>query len=236
MVALALWRCLAGAGLALGTVPPVWWLVTRMKRRGVATAYTRKVFHFAIFSVAAAARLAGGTAAVVGLGGVVVLVVLVALVRGDRSPLFGALAREKDRPHAGRLVWVPMLATAVGGLLSEWWWGPYAAVGYLVGGWGDALAEPVGTRWGAHPYRVPGLFGIRAHRTVEGSLAVLGASVLAVLVWAALGGAWCGADTVLAALAIGGVAVVVEAASPHGSDNLTLQVVSSGLAAALLSS
>jgi len=38
-------------------------------------------------------------------------------------------------------------------------------------GWGDAVGEPVGTRFGRHPYRVPSLAGVPATRTLEGSLA-----------------------------------------------------------------
>lgn len=226
----------AALGILAGAVvlPLVSGLVVAQRRRGIATAYTRKTFHFLVFSVVAAVRVAVGVAGVVGLALVVVGAVTAAVLREDRSPLFDALARDKDRPQRGRFVWVPMVATGLGGIVAELGFGPWAAVGYLVCGWADALAEPVGARWGRHRYRVPGAFGVRADRTVEGSAAVFGASVLAVLVWGTVlvGLPW--AVVAPPAIAIAVVAVCVEAASPHGFDNFTLQVAASAVGRALL--
>ena len=67
------------------------------------------------------------------------------------------------------------------GIISSIWFGPFAIAGFLVTGLADAVAEPVGTRWGRHPYRVPSLSRTKSHRSFEGSAAVFIASLLCVL-------------------------------------------------------
>jgi phytol kinase len=109
----------------------------------------------------------------------------------------------------------------------------YAFVGYLVCGWGDAVGEPVGSRWGKHKYAVPSLAGVRAQRSIEGSFAVfLTGSIAAVLGLMAAGFA---TDTALwGGLACGAAGAVVEAVSTHGLDNFTTQVAAAATAAWLL--
>ena len=60
--------------------------------------------------------------------------------------------------------------------------GSYAAVGYLVAGWGDAVGEPVGTRFGRHPYRVP-----FTRRRARGPHASKGSMAVFVCAWARRG-------------------------------------------------
>jgi phytol kinase len=127
---------------------------------------------------------------------------------------------------------VPLLATAAGGVLAALLFGPFASVGFLVAGWGDAVAEPIGIRYGRHRYRVPGLAGIVSHRSLEGSAAVLVASSVAAAAALALLGLR-GGELALCAAAVAATAAAVEAASPHGLDNLTIQLVASGVAFAL---
>ncbi len=220
------------AGLFVGLGATL--LVVRLRARGVRVPYTRKVFHFAVFSGAAVVQMAWGLPGTNTYGGIVALLVVVAVLRGDRSGLYGALARDTDRPRRSFFIVLPLITTALGGLGSALVAGRYAAVGYLVAGWGDAVAEPVGARWGRHPYRVPSLLGVPARRTWEGSAAVF-------LV------GWCGATLGLMALGndgltaagVGGVVAlassVVEAVSHHGADNLTVQLAASLVARWLLS-
>ena len=84
------------------------------------------------------------------------------------------LARELARKATGRTLFilVPMLMTALGGVVSNVLFPGWAFVGYMVCGWGDAAGEPVGTRWGRHRYAVPSMAGIPATRSLEGSAAV----------------------------------------------------------------
>jgi phytol kinase len=127
---------------------------------------------------------------------------------------------------------VPLVMTAVGGLASALIAGPYAGVGYLVTGWGDAVGEPVGSRWGRHRYRVPSLGGVAAERSLEGSAAVFVAAFLAAAV--ALWGIGVGPGLVVTALACAVTGAAAEAISNHGLDNFTVQVVASLTAVLLL--
>jgi phytol kinase len=198
-------------------------------RHGLLVAYTRKGFHFAIFTMAGLLQFAGGLPVVMLFGGIVSLVVLYAVARGDGFPFYEALARPADAPRRTLFIMVPLLTTAMGGLLANVFFGAAAITGYMVGGWGDAVGEPVGTAFGRHRYRVPSFGGVRATRSFEGSAAVfLAGSTAATLGLLAQG--------VLPARALGvgflcGLAgALVEAFSTHGMDNLTVQLAAAGTA------
>ncbi len=202
-------------------------------RRGLQVAYTRKGFHFAIFTVAGLLQFAGGLPVVMLFGGIVSLVVLYAVVRGDGFPFYEALARPADAPRRTLFIMVPLLTTALGGLLANLFFGAAAITGYLVGGWGDAVGEPVGTAFGRHRYRVPSFGGVRATRSIEGSTAVFLAGGLA----ATLGLLAQGASPARAlgvGLLCGIAGALVEAFSTHGMDNLTVQLAAAGTAFLLL--
>lgn len=202
---------------------------------GVRVGYTRKMVHFGVFTVATFVHVAGALPLTNAFGAGVALRVLLCVVRGPDDPLYRAFARPADAPRERLFIVVPLLTTAVGGVAAALLTGPVAAVGYLVGGWGDAAGEPVGARWGSHRYRVPSLGGVRAERSLEGSAAVFVAGSIAALValrlldagWGAGAGGWSasqGGSLVGAALAAGAAGAAAEAASPHGSDNLTVPV------------
>ena len=200
-------------------------LAAWMRTRGVRVPYTRKVFHFSIFTGAAAVHTYWGLPGTNVYGATVALMVLAAVVAGDGNALYEALGRDTDRPRRSLFIVVPLVMTAIGGLASAVLAGPYASVGYLVAGWGDAVGEPVGTRWGQHRYRVPSLAGVPAERSLEGSAAVFAVAWLAAAV--ALRGVGMGHGVILVALACALAGAAAEAASNHGLDNLTVQVVPS---------
>jgi phytol kinase len=202
-------------------------------RRGVRAPYTRKTFHFMILSTALLVQLRWGLPGTVVYGSVVAAAVLLAVVRGEGNPFYEALARDSDAPHRTLFILIPLATTALGGMLANALFPAWAHVGYMVVAWGDAVGEPVGTRWGRHRYRVPSLAGVAATRSFEGSSAVLLASVLAGAI-ALLASGTTAPVAVGAALAIGAGSTLVEAVSNHGLDNLTIQVTASGVAAALL--
>ncbi len=208
-------------------------LASYARRRGLAVPYTRKIFHFGVFTGAALTYSLWGLPGTNAYGAVLAGVVLVAVLRGDRDPIYRALARETDRPRRTLFILVPLLTTALGGLASALLTGPYAIVGYLVSGWGDAVGEPAGAKWGRHKYRVPSLAGVPATRSLEGSAAVF------VVGWvAATVALWSLADptrAVLVGLACAAVGALAEGLSNHGLDNLTVQVAASGTAWLLMS-
>lgn len=217
----------AAAFLVAGAAAAAW------RRRGGRPGDARKTFHFLIFTTAATLRALGGIGAVTAYGAVVFAGVVAAVLRGEGDPIFEALARPSDAPRRALHVVIPLCATAAGGVLAHLIGGPAATAAYLVGGWGDAVGEPVGIRWGRHRYRVPSIGGVPATRSLEGSAAVL----LASWAGAAIGLAAAGASAGTAAgggLAVAAVAAAVETFTPHGLDNLTVLVAAAATARLLL--
>jgi len=163
------------------------------------------------------------------------LVVGLAVVRGQGDPFYEALAREHDGPHRTYYIVVPYFATLIGGVTSNILFGPLAMVGYLVGGLGDAAGEPAGMRWGRHRYTISAGRG-NVTKTLEGSLAVMAASVVALLIGVAISPEL--NFNVRVAIVVPVIAIictVVEAFSPRGWDNAPMQIVPTVLAAILLS-
>lgn len=203
-------------------------------RRGLRAPYTRKIFHFLIISIAALVQLRWGLPGTMTYGSTVALVVLYAVLRGDGFPFYEALARPSDAPHRSRFIVVPLITTAAGGLLANLLFPATAWVGYVAVAVGDAVGEPVGTRWGRHRYTVPSLSrSVSATRSLEGSSAVFGATLVAVAAALLLAG-HPPADALSVAVAVAAATAVVEAASHHGLDNLTIQLAAAGVAALLL--
>src|SRR5690606_29991778 len=146
--------------------------------RGWRTGDTRKLFHFIIISTATALSLSLGWGAVNLLGGLMAFYVFTVARVGEGNPLFEGIARESDAPHRGLYIVIPYLSTAAGGLLSALLFGSHASVGMVASGWGDALGEPIGIRFGRHRYRVISFAGGSGTRSLEGSAAVFLASAV----------------------------------------------------------
>ncbi len=224
---------LAPAFLVYGVLA-AWFAGWLRINRGIKTSYTRKIFHFSIFTTAGLIQISWGLPAVSLFGGIVAGIVLYAVWRGDDFPFYEAMARESDRPKRSLFILVPLVTTAIGGLASNLFFPQFAFVGYLVCGWGDALGEPVGARWGRHGYRVPSIAGVPAHRTLEGSAAVcIGGAVAAATGLVLFGLPLSVAVAVGVGCGVFGAAI--EAVSTHGLDNLTIQLAASAAAFVLLS-
>jgi len=225
------WRATAiGGPLGLAWSFACLWVAGRLKQTGARTGYTRKTFHFLIFTTVAVLQWKLGTSAVCLFGGMCTLVVFFAVWRGAGNMLYEAIAREKDAPHRTFFILVPYFMTLVGGLLSSILFGALALSGYLVTGLGDAIGEPVGTMIGKHPYRVPSLSSVPATRSLEGSTAVFIMSAVALVLAAAVSPhmmlSWSG---MLKIVVIAAACTAAEALSPHGWDNLTMQVIPSAM-------
>ncbi|MFH1763305.1 MAG: hypothetical protein ABIF09_03840 [Gemmatimonadota bacterium] len=210
-----------GLGLAMAA------LVGRMARGGeVSQGFARKTFHAAVFTGAVPAQLLQGFWGVVVYGFVLTPIVLFALWKGPGFPLFDALARRSDGRSSHKDVLTPLVSTAFGGLLSALLVGSFAIVGYLACGWGDAVGEPAGERWGRHRYSSPLARGNRMTRSAEGSLAVflvgsLGAGVAIGLLDFSL------PQALGIGLLCGAVGAVAEGLSGPGMDNLWVQLLPS---------
>ena len=199
------------------------------KRRQVRTAYTRKLFHFAVFTMASIIQLIWHVPGVMVFGLTMSLFVFYALYRGDGHSWYEAIARPSDSPHRTLFIVVPLITTAFGGFVSNLLFARYAYIGYLVCGWGDAVGEPVGSRWGKHPYRVPSLSGVPAVRTLEGSAAVFLVGSIAA-VFGLMAADYSAGQALGIGLACGFAGALVEAISNHGLDNLTTQIAASAVA------
>lgn len=199
------------------------------------TGYSRKIFHFLIFGTVVFVNWRWGTRGVCIFGGMTSLVIGYALIRGSGNIMYEAMAREKDEPRRTYYIIIPYFATLIGGLLSNIFFPTTAVFGYLVTGLGDAVAEPIGTRFGRHEYKAPASRGVRAVRSLEGSSAVFIASLLTLTLCLAFSNRFeLSAASFLIVLLISVISTFVEAISPHGWDNATLQIVPSLLGGLLL--
>jgi len=210
------------ASLGFGVV--MGFLVSKMAGGGkVSRDLSRKVFHVGIFTGAVPAHLFQGFWGVVVYGSVVSIIVLLACFQGPGFGLYEALARPAEGGGSRRNVLTALSSTALGGLLGTLLVGSFALVGYLVCGWGDAVGEPAGERWGRHRYASPlGRIGGRT-RSVEGSFAVflvgsLGACVSLGLLGFSL------PQSLGVGLVCGGAGAGAEGLSPSGTDNLWVQL------------
>ena len=225
------WKALAvGGPLGLAWSFAALWLAGTLQRHGTRTGYTRKVFHFLIFGTVAVLQWRAGTPAVCLFGAACTVAVFFAVWRGRGSLFYEAIARPQDEPHGTYFILVPYVATLAGGLASNIAFGPVAVAGYLVTGLGDAIGEPAGTMFGRHHYRVRSRSSVPATRSLEGSAAVFIMSVVALLLAAAMSPEIRITEFgILKTLVIAAASTLAEALSPHGWDNLTMQLVPTAL-------
>ncbi len=219
---------LPGLVLAFGYLYVAGWL---KKERGWRTGYTRKVFHFLVFLTAAIVQAKLSLTGTIVFGIATSLVIFLALLKGGGDILYEAMAREKDAPKRTYYIISPYIATLAGGILSNILFTlPGASIGYLATGFGDAVGEPVGTRFGKHKYQVPSLTKVKSYRSIEGSVAVFVASVIAVGIGLILLKQPFSGIVILKLLVVAIAVALVEALSPHGWDNFTTQITASGMA------
>lgn len=197
---------------------------------GWKTGYTRKTLHFLIFFTAVGLHIWGGMPAVNVLGVGMGIFVLLSVKAGDGNFFIESMAREKDFPRRGYFIIVPYLTTAIGGLASNLLFGSSVVMGYALCGSADAVAEPVGLRFGKHRYRVPSLKKVRvSERSVEGSLSFFVVSVILSLLFFCFLYHLPFSKACVSSFLLSTALVLVEAFSFHGTDNLTIQMTASGL-------
>jgi phytol kinase len=157
-----------------------------------------------------------------------------------RYRVFGAMDAAESPPGT---VYFALAITLLFGLL----WrpagpvdrAPVAVAGAMALTWGDALAALVGRHWGQHRYRL-GASG----RSWEGSAVMFAASAVAMfLALALLPGSSLSrhappidaGHALLAAVLGAGAAALAEAASPRGTDNVSVPLVAAGVVLLIVS-
>ncbi|HEY3118265.1 MAG TPA: hypothetical protein VGK54_16095 [Chloroflexota bacterium] len=196
----------------------------------IPTPYTRKFVHCAMSTAATLVQLRWGFSGVVIFGVVGTIIILWTASRGEGSAVFRALARQTDSPRGAFFLRLPLLATVLGGLVTNLFFPRFAYIGYVMVGWGDALGEVVGARWGKHRYRIRSLGREwTSGRSLEGSAAVwLGGGLASFLALLTQGFPLTTAAGL--ALAAGLAGAVAEVVGDHGFDNFSVQVAASATA------
>jgi dolichol kinase/membrane-associated phospholipid phosphatase len=187
-----------------------------LNKLGMHDGYTRKIFHFIAFiSIAVFLRYAPSGAAIIFII-VGVIYVGIACFSGNGFLWFDGIRRKSDHPNELLYVILPMVSTILGLSLSWKVFGhPFVEMGMLCVAIGDAVAEPIGVRFGKHRYTVYSLTGRPSERSSEGSVAVL-LSCAAIIFFAT--------NNLTLSLFIGVILSLIEAVSPRGTDNFTVLV------------
>lgn len=189
-------------------------------------AYSRKLFHFLTFMSSALIYQHFGLPTLCVFGASVSIWIALAIYVKDELGWYGVLARPQDAPHKTKYIVFPYLATLVGGFSAHLISPLHAVAGFWVVGVADALAEPVGRRFGKHEVKWPLPWLKNSTRTLEGSLAVVLSSwiiYLCLIPFSSL------VPWLLLPLSLGIAMGMVEACSPHGWDNFTLQISATGI-------
>ncbi len=194
------------------------------------TGYTRKLFHLFIFLSAFFYQSAFQLQGVFILGWSVTIAIIYACFKGNNNLFYEALAREKDAPFRTKYIVYSYVATFVGGVVSNLLFPSFAIFGYAITGIADAIAEPIGTRFGKHQYRVFSFDKTKvSYRSIEGSLAVFIASCSIYFI------AFYITQTIFPVtyfivFIMAFICTITEALSPSGFDNMLLQIIGSFIA------
>lgn len=190
-----------------------------LNKRGVKDGYTRKVFHFLAFaSVAVFLKYA--------LPNEFTILMIMGMLTGGLACLSGkdflwlkGVARDSDQPHEVLYVVLPLICTFI------WFSGGWKffdrsimVIATMCVAVGDAIAEPVGVRFGKHKYDVFSLTGKKSQRSLEGSSSVF--IMCAIIIFLAT-------NSLILALGVGIFISLIEGISPRGTDNLTVPIAAS---------
>lgn len=201
-----------------------------VKHKNIKVNYTRKINHFFLFflpiflnNIFVYERTLESTIIAMCIM-TLSLIIYIEPIRTRISPIgtaFLSFDRPEDRPHT--LLWLSTQIAMAGVVLI-----PlliyFSSIGMinliyiplLINGLGDGLAEPVGIRFGKHPYQTWALFTRKKFiRTYEGSACVLVVSILTVIFFQS---SFTTPQFVAALISIPIVMTLAEAFSPHTWD------------------
>ena len=198
--------------------------------KGIKVNYTRKINHFALFSIpffldnffpveaSIESLLLGSFLAVFGL------IIYIKPIRDNSSiisRMFLSFDRPEDRPNT--LLWLST-QLIVGYLILIPIFIYFYKIGYgtlillpiLVNGIGDGLAEPVGVKFGRLKYKTYALFSkIKYERTIEGSACVFFTSIIVIIFFRS---EFTSSELILAIILFPIIMTLAEAFAPHTWD------------------
>ena len=201
-------------------LPPITLAVAGfLNNNDVKDGYTRKIFHFVAFgSTAIFLKYAplNTTLVLIIIGA---LSVGIACLAGNAFSWFNGIRRTSDYPNETLYVVLPLLSTIVwltiGAILFDRF---IMIIGTICVAIGDAIAEPIGVKFGKHKYNVFSLTGNTSQRSLEGSLSVFIMCAMIIFLFT---------NNLTLSLGVGLLSSFIEAISPRGTDNLTLPVTAS---------
>jgi len=217
--------------LFLGIVAVV---LTKLLKNSTSTAENdaRKFFHILIFTAAGLIYFYWDIIPLFIFGMIITGSVIYAVIFRRRSNFYHALKRDSDHPRSTFYVLLPLISTALGGIVSVLLYGKFALVGFWVTGWGDGAAEIVGSRWGKNRYSTFLTGKETTAKSFEGSMAmfimgsIAACSALFLLKIPFPAAVFIGISSAFAS-------TVFEGISLRGTDNLAVQIIASGTASLL---
>ncbi len=185
-----------------------------LNKKGMQDGYTRKIFHFVGFiSIVAFLKYAPFPIAIIFIV-IGTIYVGIACFSGKKFLWYEGIKRKSDSPNELLYVVLPMFSVIFGlgfGLIL--FERSLVQMGMLCVAIGDAIAEPLGVRFGKHKYKVYSLTGRPSERSLEGSLAVLFSCAAIIFITT---------NNPILSLITGLILAFIEAISPRGTDNFTV--------------
>jgi phytol kinase len=103
----------------------------------------------------------------------------------------------------------------------------YGVIGILIMAWGDGLAAIIGQRFGKHPYTI---FGNTKSWEGTSTMFVVSYAIVSIVLFSVQGHSW---STWMVGIPVAIAATAVESIAQWGLDNLSVPLISAGLAFAL---
>ena len=121
-------------------------------------------------------------------------------------------------------------AVSIGILTAAFW--PlqlpyYGVIGILIMAWGDGLAAIIGQKYGRHPYLI---FGNTKSWEGTGTMFVVSYAIVSIILFSVQGNIW---PTWAVGIPVAIAATAVESIAQWGLDNLSVPLISAGLAYAI---
>lgn len=194
------------------------------QKHEIKTGYSRKIFHFLVFTCVALINYKYGFTAVCIFGLLISGFIFLSILKKGKSFLYRALAREGDYPNQTLYIILPYFSTLFAGVYLNIFFIEFVALGYLICGIADASGEVIGTWLGKNKFKVK-VFNIhKSMKSIEGTASVFLFTTLIYIVYTFVMKESIGVETLIFIILAGLGITLVEIFTPKGFDNFTIQV------------